>query len=55
VISVWDSAEALKQCRIERLLPACQATGGPIESARPTGFEVHTLLVGDLVPAPHPA
>lgn len=54
-IAVWDSPEALKRFREERLLPAARATGCPIDSARTTLFEVHTLVAGDLVGTPEPA
>jgi hypothetical protein len=54
-ISVWDSREALKRFRAERLLTAARATGCPLDSARTTIFEVHTLVAGDLVGTPQPA
>jgi hypothetical protein len=48
---VWDSADALERFQTERLLPACRATGCPVDSASKTMFEVHTLVAGDLVGA----
>ena len=54
-ISVWDSLEALKRFQAEQLLPACRATGCPLDSARTTVFEVHTLVAGDLIGTPQPA
>jgi hypothetical protein len=50
-VSVWDSAAALERFQTERLLPACRATGCPVDSASKTMFEVHTLVAGDLVGA----
>jgi hypothetical protein len=51
-ISVWDSLEAQQRFFNERLKPAVEATGCPMESATITVFEVHELLAGDLIGAP---
>jgi hypothetical protein len=55
VVSVWDSPEALKRFQTEHLMPAVRATGCPVDGARTTMFEIHTLVAGDLVGAPQPA
>jgi hypothetical protein len=54
-ITVWDSPEALKRFRVERLSPAVEATGCPVGNVKTTTFEVHTLVAGDLVGTPEPA
>lgn len=54
-VSVWDSQEALDRFVAERYTPAYEAAGIPMERARRSVFELHTLVAGDLTGAPQPA
>jgi hypothetical protein len=55
VISVWDSEEARERFFTERLAPAYERAGLPLDGIKRTQFEVQTLVAGDLTGVPQPA
>jgi hypothetical protein len=55
VVTVWDSPEARDKFVAQRLAPAYEAAGLPLEKVTRTQFEVQMLIAGDLVGAPQPA
>ncbi|HWH14205.1 MAG TPA: hypothetical protein VNT51_05625 [Miltoncostaeaceae bacterium] len=55
VISVWDSKEPLDRFFAERLSPAYEEAGLSFDGITRTLFEVHALVVGDLIGALQPA
>jgi hypothetical protein len=55
VISVCDSEQALERFYTEGLLAALEGADIRYDRMTRTGFEVHTLVAGDLIGAPGPA
>ena len=54
VITVWDSPEACDQFFTERLAPAYEAVGIPLDGVTRRQFEVQMLTAGDLFGAARP-
>ena len=54
VITVWDSPQACDQFFTERLAPAYEAVGIPLDGVTRRQFEVQMLTAGDLFGAPRP-
>jgi hypothetical protein len=50
-ITVWDSEQARDDFVADRLRPAYQALGLPLDNLRRSQFTVETLVAGDLVGA----
>ena len=49
VITVWDSQDACDRFFAERLGPAYEAAGSPLEGTTRAQFTVQTLIAGDLI------
>jgi hypothetical protein len=54
-ISVWDSREAQERFFTDCLRPACERAGVDFGKVKLSGFEVHTLVAGDLTGTLQPA